>query len=38
MLGQREFLSLLEEVPGLSRKMLTTLAGQVRELDEHLYG
>ncbi len=38
VLGQREFLSLLEEVPGLSRKMLTTLAEQVRALDEHLYG
>jgi CRP/FNR family transcriptional regulator, cyclic AMP receptor protein len=38
VLGQRQFLSLLEEVPPLSRKMLTTLAGQVRELDDHLYG
>ena len=38
VLGQREFLSLLEEVPALSRKMLTTLAGQVRQLDDHLYG
>ncbi len=38
VLGQREFLSLLEEVPALSRKMLTTLAGQVRRLDDHLYG
>lgn len=38
VLGQREFLSLLEEVPALSRKMLTTLARQVRQLDDHLYG
>ncbi len=38
VLGQREFLSLLEEVPALSRKVLTTLAGQVRVLDDHLYG
>jgi len=38
VLGQRQFLSLLEEVPALSRKMLTTLAGQVRQLDDHLYG
>ena len=30
--------ALLEEVPGLSRKMLATLAGQVRRLDDHLYG
>jgi CRP/FNR family cyclic AMP-dependent transcriptional regulator len=38
VLGQREFLALLEEVPGLSRKMMATLAGQVRRLDDHLYG
>ncbi len=38
VLGQREFLSLLEEVPALSRKMLTTLAGWLRQLDENLYG
>jgi CRP/FNR family transcriptional regulator, cyclic AMP receptor protein len=38
VLGQRQFLSLLEEVPALSRKMLTTLAAQVRLLDDHLYG
>jgi len=38
VLGQREFLGLLEELPALGRKMLATLAGQIRELDDHLYG
>ena len=38
VIGQRQFLGLLEELPGLSRKMLATLAGQVRRLDDHLYG
>ncbi len=38
VLGQRQFLGLLEELPALSRKMLATLAGQVRRLDDHLYG
>jgi CRP-like cAMP-binding protein len=38
VIGQRQFLGLLEELPGLSRKILATLAGQVRRLDDHLYG
>lgn len=38
VLGQREFLALLEELPSLSRKIMATLAGQVRRLDDHLYG
>jgi CRP-like cAMP-binding protein len=38
VLGRRELLGLLEELPGLSRKMLATLAAQVRKLDDHLYG
>jgi CRP/FNR family transcriptional regulator, cyclic AMP receptor protein len=38
VLGQRQLLGLLEELPGLSRKMLATLASQVRRLDDHLYG
>jgi CRP/FNR family transcriptional regulator, cyclic AMP receptor protein len=38
VLGQREFLALLEELPSLSRKMMATLASQVRRLDDHLYG
>lgn len=37
VLGQREFGSLLDEVPGLARKLLTTLARRVRELDEQVY-
>jgi CRP-like cAMP-binding protein len=38
VLGQREFLALLEEIPGLSRKIMGNLAGQVRRLDDTLYG
>jgi CRP-like cAMP-binding protein len=38
VLGQRQFLGLLEELPALARKMLATLAGQIRQLDDHLYG
>jgi CRP/FNR family transcriptional regulator, cyclic AMP receptor protein len=38
VLGQREFLALLEDLPALSRKILATLAAQVRRLDDHLYG
>jgi CRP-like cAMP-binding protein len=38
VLGQRQFLGLLEELPALGRKMLATLAGQIRALDDHLYG
>jgi CRP/FNR family transcriptional regulator, cyclic AMP receptor protein len=38
VIGQRQFLGLLEELPGLSRKILATLAGQIRRLDDRLYG
>ena len=34
VINQRAFLSLLDEVPGLSRKIMATLATMVRELDE----
>jgi CRP-like cAMP-binding protein len=38
VLGQREFSGVLDEVPGLSHKLLATLARRVRELDEKAYG
>ena len=37
VLGQREFGALLDEVPGLGRKLLTTMARRVRALDEQIY-
>jgi CRP-like cAMP-binding protein len=38
VLGPREFSSVLDSVPGLSHKFLSTLAGRVRELDTKAYG
>jgi CRP/FNR family transcriptional regulator, cyclic AMP receptor protein len=38
VIGRREFSALLEDVPGLSHKVLVNLAGWVRQLDEHVYG
>jgi CRP-like cAMP-binding protein len=38
VIGRREFTALLEDVPGLNRKVLTNLAQWVRRLDEHVYG
>ena len=38
VLGPREFSGVLEEVPGLSRKILSALASKVRELDKTAYG
>jgi CRP-like cAMP-binding protein len=38
VLGPREFSGVLEEVPGLSHKLLATLASKVRELDKTAYG
>ncbi|MCU0267875.1 MAG: cyclic nucleotide-binding domain-containing protein [Acidimicrobiales bacterium] len=37
VLGQREFHGLLDEVPGLSHKVLSTMAGRIRELDQKIY-
>jgi CRP-like cAMP-binding protein len=37
LLGQREFAGLLEDVPGLARKVLARLAGQIRDLDKKVY-
>src|SRR3954453_21589514 len=38
VLGPREFSAVLDEVPGLSHKLLIALAQQVRSLDEKTYG
>ena len=38
VLGPREFAGVLEEVPGLARKLLSALATKVRELDKKAYG
>jgi CRP/FNR family transcriptional regulator, cyclic AMP receptor protein len=38
VLGQREFLGVLDSVPTLSRKLLARLAGQVRQFDRQYYG
>lgn len=38
VIDQRNFASLLEEVPALSRKLLGYLAGRVRDLDRTAFG
>lgn len=38
VLGRREFAGVVDEVPGLANRLLTSLAGRVRELDEKAYG
>ncbi len=38
VLSAREFSGVLEEVPGLSHKLLNQLAARVRELDRQIYG
>lgn len=37
VIGQREFTGLLDEVPGLALKIMRSLAGMVRQLDEKIY-
>lgn len=37
VIHQRAFLSLIDEVPGLARKIMTSLAGMVRELDQQIH-
>ena len=37
VLGQREFAGLIDEVPGLAHKILTSLAQVVRALDDKIY-
>ena len=38
VLGPREFSGVLDAVPGLAHKLLSTLAGRIRELDTKAYG
>jgi hypothetical protein len=38
VIGQREFAGVLDEVPGLARKMLATLASTIRDLDQRAFG
>jgi CRP-like cAMP-binding protein len=38
VLGPREFSAVLDDVPALARKMLTTLAARIRDLDAKAYG
>jgi CRP/FNR family cyclic AMP-dependent transcriptional regulator len=38
VLGPREFSSILDSVPGMSHKLLATLASRVRDLDAKAYG
>jgi CRP-like cAMP-binding protein len=38
VLGAREFASLLDDVPTIAHKILSSLAGQVRSLDEKIFG
>jgi len=37
VLGQREFTGLLDEVPGLALKIMTSLASLVRDLNQKIY-
>lgn len=38
VIGQRQFLGVIDEVPALGHKLLSTLAGRIRELDRQYYG
>jgi CRP/FNR family transcriptional regulator, cyclic AMP receptor protein len=38
VLGQREFSGIIDEVPGLAHKLLSSLAAKVRELDSKAFG
>jgi len=38
VIGQRQFLGVLDEVPALAHKLMSTLAGRIRELDRQYYG
>ena len=38
VIGQRQFLGVIDEVPALSHKLMSTLAGRIRELDRQYYG
>jgi CRP-like cAMP-binding protein len=38
VIGQREFLGVLDEVPGLAHKVMASLAQTIRSLDEKAFG
>ena len=38
VIGQREFAGVLDEVPGLAHKVLSSLASTIRELDQKAFG
>lgn len=38
VLGAREFIGILDDVPGLAHKILAALAAKIRELDSKIYG
>lgn len=38
VLGAREFIGVLDDVPGLAHKILSALAAKIRELDAKVYG
>ena len=38
VIGQRQFLGVIDEVPALSHKLMATLAGRIRDLDRQYYG
>lgn len=38
VIGQRQFLGVIDEVPALAHKLMSTLAGRIRELDRQYYG
>ena len=38
MIGQRNFLAVVDEVPSLSHKLMAALAGRIRDLDRQSYG
>ena len=38
VIGQRQFLGVLDEVPALGHKLMSTLAGRIRDLDRQYYG
>jgi CRP-like cAMP-binding protein len=38
VLGQREFVGVLDSIPGMSSKLLTTMAQRLREADTRAVG
>ena len=38
VLSAREFSGVLDDVPGLSHKLMAAMAARVRELDKKIYG